>query len=334
MQKPIISLINCPGYVDLPALFPKERRYISIIDSSIAEMYRSYFPHPQIVIDVSEECKSIKEVERLATLLLEMEADRETVIVAVGGGVITDLVGFVASTYMRGLPFIFVPTTLLAMVDASIGGKNGVNLGVYKNIIGVFRQPECTVVCPQFLQTLPQKEYRQGLAEMVKSFIIADRERYFDFMNLPEKERQEYKTIAPFITAAASIKRAIVESDPVEKGERKLLNLGHTFAHAIELVENISHGEAVGIGITLAAKLSVRLSLLDQLECNTIISGLEKIGLRTGSPVKMDQVTDGFKKDKKRSGDVIHFVLIKKIGEAVVVPLQIDKLKELLYDLS
>jgi 3-dehydroquinate synthase len=190
----------------------------------------------------------------------------------------------------------------------------------------VFRQPECTVVCPQFLQTLPQKEYRQGLAEMVKSFIIADRDAFFAF----EKE----KDISLFIWKAAAIKSAIVERDPYEKGERKLLNLGHTFAHAIELRENISHGEAVGIGLALAAKLSVKLSLLDPKECDLILSCLFRIGLTTSSPVKMDKLIESIKKDKKRSGDVIHFVLIKKIGEAVVVPLQIDKLKELLYDLS
>ena len=334
MQSTLISLITCSSCEEIPSHFPEEKRFVVIIDSSVVDRYGSYLPHPQIKIDVSEKSKSLKEVERITALLMEREADRETVIVVVGGGVITDLGGFIASTYMRGLSFIFVPTTLLAMVDASIGGKNGVNLGVYKNIIGTFRQPQHTIICPEFLETLPEREYRAGLAEMVKSFIIADRETYFEFMNLAEESRREYRAISPYIFKAAKIKRAIVERDPFEKGERKLLNLGHTFAHAIELENNISHGEAVGIGIALAARLSVKLSLLEREECETIVAGLQQIGLKTTSPVKMCQVTEILKRDKKRSGNMINFVLIKKIGEAVIHPLHIDELKEILYDMS
>ena len=334
MKDTLISLKTCSSCDEIPSLLPKERRLITIIDASVADRFGKYFSHPQIKISVSEENKSLKEVERIAMLLIEMEADRDTTIVAVGGGALTDLVGFAASTYMRGIPFIFVPTTLLAMVDASIGGKNGVNLGVYKNIIGVFRQPEYTLICPEFLETLPEKEYRNGLAEMIKSFIIADRTSFFIFMSLSKENWKEHKTIAPFISKAAAIKSAIVERDPIEKGERKLLNLGHTFAHAIELKEQLPHGEAVGIGIALAAKLSVKLSLLNSEECNTIITGLQQFDLNTVSPVKMNEVVDILKKDKKRSGDMINFILIKKIGETVIYPLHVDNLKELLYELS
>ena len=334
MQSNIISIKNCSGCGDILAHFPKEKRFVSIIDASIAPIYNSYLPHPQVHISVSEKFKRLKEVERLALLLMEMDVDRDTTIVAVGGGVITDLVGFVASTYMRGLPFIFVPTTLLAMVDASIGGKNGVNLMNYKNIIGLFRMPEFTLICPQFLQTLPPKEFRNGWAEMVKSFIMADRQSYFAFMSLTEEQLNLYPEIAPYLLKAAEIKMTIVERDPLEKGERKLLNLGHTFAHAMELEGRIPHGAAVGIGIALAAKLSVKLSLLDQSECDTIVRGLLQVGLPTASPIPMNRMVDSMKRDKKRSGEVINLILIKKIGEAVVYPLPVSKLKEALHDLS
>jgi len=334
MNNSIVSLKTCALCREIPDLLPKKGRIITIIDAAIVQNYGTYFPMPQISINTSEKSKSLKMVERITTMLLALEADRETTIVAAGGGVVTDLCGFVASTYMRGVPFVFVPTTLLAMVDAAIGGKNGVNLSVYKNIIGLFRMPEHTIVCPHFLHTLPPKEYKEGLAEMVKSFILADREAFFTFISLSKETQSDYKSISPYIFKAAAIKRAIVERDPFEKGERKLLNLGHTFAHAIELTKNISHGKAVGIGIALAAKLSVKRSLLKQEECDTIIAGLNKIGLKTSSPVPMSKVVDVIKKDKKRSGDVIHFVLIRKIGEAVIHPLPINELNDILYDLS
>ena len=330
MNNSIVSLKTCASCSEIPALLPQKGRIITIMDAAIADNYGTYFPMPQISINTSEKSKSLKMVERIASLLMAAGADRETTIVAAGGGVVTDLCGFVASTYMRGVSFVFVPTTLLAMADAAIGGKNGVNLNIYKNVIGVFRMPEYTIVCPQFLQTLPLKEYKEGWAEMVKSFIIADREAFFACIGLSKEQRSDCTAISPYIFKAAAIKRAIVERDPFEKGERKLLNLGHTFAHAIELTKKISHGKAVGIGIALAAKLSVKCSLLEQKECDAIIAGLNKIGLNTTSPIPMSEVVDVIKRDKKRSGDVIHFVLIKKIGEAVIHPLPVNELKELL----
>ena len=312
-----------------------QKRYITLIDSIVADNFDSIFPSPSIKIKLTEGDKVFEQVERLSSLLLDMEADRETTLIIAGGGVLTDLGAFTASIYMRGIPFILVPTTLLAMVDAAIGGKNGVNLGNYKNILGTFRQPQHTIICPQLLKTLPQNEYHNGLAELLKTFIIADRKSYFEFIHKMDSSAiDNIEFIAPYIAKAASIKANIVERDQFDKGERRLLNFGHTFAHAIELSENIPHGLAVAKGIILAARLSERLSILNKDELYAIEDGFKRTGFDTSMSVSIESLTNIIKRDKKRNGDIINFVLVKRVGTGIVYPVHISDLKDILHDLS
>ncbi|HBZ25703.1 MAG TPA: hypothetical protein DEO54_05605 [Rikenellaceae bacterium] len=203
----------------------------------------------------------------------------------------------------------------------------------YKNVLGVIRQPSFTLICPQFLKTLPQSDIKGGLAEMLKTLILKDREGYCKAASLL-KRGYTLEELSPYISRAAAIKAKIVESDQFENGERKLLNLGHTFAHAIEKEIGTSHGEAVAIGIILAARLSVKLGILAHQEAVTIEEDFIKIGLETKSPIKPELLFSSMKRDKKRSGDSISFILIERIGKCTIHPVQIARLEEALYDLS
>jgi 3-dehydroquinate synthase len=328
-----IKLLSCNSLNEVSHLLPKEKRVIVIIDSNIKAIYGKYFPFPHIEVIASEKEKSLSVVADIARKLMDIEADRDTFLLAVGGGITTDIAAFTASIYFRGVDFALVPTTLLSQVDAAIGGKNGVNLDGYKNVLGVIKQPLFTLICPQFLKTLPQSDIKGGLAEMLKTLIIKDREGYCMAASLI-KRGYTLEELAPYIQKAAEIKAAIVEGDMYEKGERKLLNLGHTFAHAIEKESGVPHGEAVAIGIILAARLSVKLNILDSREASAIEEDFIKIGLETKSPLKPELLFSSMKRDKKRSGDTISFILIERIGKCVIYPVQIARLEEALYDLS
>ena len=329
-MNPNLQTISFSSLEEIKSLLGNNQRLITIIDSTVSKYYGNFFPSQKIEVEIGEGNKVFSEVEKIAAALLKMEADRDTLIVIAGGGVLCDLGAFTASIYMRGIPFILIPTTLLAMTDAAIGGKNGINIGVYKNILGLFRQPQKTIICPEFLKTLPEKEYRNGLSELLKTFIVGDKESFLKVIPIMSDPNK----IIPYITKAASIKREIVERDPFDKGERRLLNLGHTFAHALELSENIPHGAAVAKGIVLAAKLSVKLSFLSKAEQNIIKESLDIAGFNVSSPVKMEPLINIICRDKKRSGDIINFVLIKRIGETMVYPVHLSDLKDILYDLS
>lgn len=340
METETIKTYYCSGLADIKGYLPKERRIIVLIDSAIQEMYGYLFPYPTIEIDASEKSKSFTKVEEITFRLMEMGADRGTFLLIVGGGILSDLGGFVASLYFRGIDCAYVPTTLLAQVDASIGGKCAINVGGFKNILGIVRQPDFTLFCGEFLNSLPKKEVEAGLAEMIKTFLLSDRAAYFDAVDTLTGTNPFLKRIAsfsellPFIKKAVEIKIMVVERDPFENGERKLLNLGHTFAHALEKLCSLSHGEAVSIGMALAAKLSVKLRLLDKSEGDKIVRDLELLGLPVKSPVPARELAQIITKDKKRDGDSIQFVLLKSIGTSVLHPISIDRLKGVLNDLS
>ena len=328
-----VKLLNCSSPEEIPHLLPQTKRVIVIIDSKVKALYGKHFPYPQIEINASEKEKSLSTLSAIASKLMDLEADRDTFLLVVGGGITTDIGAFTACLYFRGVEFALVPTTLLSQVDAAIGGKNGVNLEGYKNVLGVIRQPANTIICPEFLKTLPQSEIKSGVAEMLKTLILKDRENYCRSASLL-KRSYTMDELAPYISKAASIKAQIVENDLFENGERKLLNLGHTFAHAIEKERGIPHGEAVAIGIVLAARLSVKLGLLASAEATTIEEDFIKIGLETKSPLKPEHMISSMKRDKKRSGETISFILIERIGKCVIYPVQIARLEEALYDLS
>ena len=293
-----------------------------------------------IGLETSEEGKTMETVLALERQLLEADATRGALLVAVGGGITTDLVGFTAAIYKRGVRYANVPTTLLAMVDASIGGKTGVNLDDYKNMLGAFRMPEFTYLCPEPLRTLPERECKAGLAEMLKTFLLADGPLYGEavrFFATAQNDRgagaklaQNAPGVQRFIEAAARIKAQIVERDPLEGGERAKLNLGHSFGHAIEHEArqrgtDISHGEAVAMGIILAAELSERLDVAQKGLSAQLEADFTRLGLPVESPFPVEDLVEALRKDKKAApGGQVKFVLLRAPGDVVLQELPYD----------
>ena len=276
-----------------------------------------------IAIEASEELKTMDTVLWICRALLDAGASRGAILLAVGGGITTDLAGFAASIYKRGIRYANLPTTLLAQVDAAIGGKTGVNLDNYKNMLGVIVLPEFIFICPEVLKTLPQREFRCGAAELLKTFLIGDAAAYSEAVGALSGG----KPLGALIGKAAAIKEEIVSRDLYEKGERRVLNLGHTFAHAIEHEarlrgDDIAHGEAVSMGIILAARLSDSLGLSKAATANGLAAQLEadfaSCGLPVACPYPVPVLAEAMGKDKKASGDGVAFVLPVAPGEVVV----------------
>ena len=285
-----------------------------------------------ITIGTGEAKKTLDTVQEIYAQLLSIRADRSAFIVGVGGGMVCDITGFAASTFMRGVRFGFVATSLLAQVDASVGGKNGVNFQGYKNMVGLFHQPEFVICDLEVLKTLPAREVSCGLAEIVKHAAIADAD-LFDYM---EKHAEsilalDREAIEKLVLRSVEIKSAIVSRDETEQGERRLLNFGHTFGHAIEKVSGVSHGEAVGMGMALASALSVKKGLLSEQEDRRLRNLLKSLQLPNKFSASPQKIWDAIDKDKKRAGDRVHFILLAGMGNAVVEPIAIEELKEMLY---
>jgi 3-dehydroquinate synthase len=279
-----------------------------------------------------EGSKTLATAQLLYRSLLEREADRRSWLVGVGGGIVCDVTGFVASTYLRGLPFGFVASTLLAQVDASVGGKNGVNLDGFKNLVGTFRQPRFVLCDLELLSTLPARELRCGLAELIKAAAVA-RPSLFAFL---EERAGDVLALEPAsleraVLEAVEIKAGIVAADETEQGQRRKLNFGHTLGHAIEATRQLPHGEAVSIGMAVASDLSVRLGLLPAQEARRLEQLLERVGLPTRAELDRDAVLAAMAVDKKRAGDEVHLVLLQgQLGNAVVRPVPIKELEALL----
>ena len=250
---------------------------------------------------------------------------------AVGGGITTDLVGFAAVIYKRGIRYANVPTTLLAQVDAAIGGKTGVNLDGYKNMLGAFRMPEFTVLEASFLQTLPPREFRCGLAELLKTFLLGDGAAYGALVSsLKSAPNKDERGIEDDIRRAAAIKARIVTEDPEEHGVRAKLNLGHTFGHAIEHEArlhgaDITHGEAVAMGIVLAAELSERLGVAQKGLSAQLKADFSRLGLPVDCPYPVEDLVEALRKDKKAvAGGKVKFVLLRAPGDVVLQELPYD----------
>jgi 3-dehydroquinate synthase len=226
------------------------RKAIIITDSNLLKHYKSFFPFgvPVIEIGLGEKNKTLKTLELIFDKLLELETDRSTFIVAIGGGIVCDVAGFAASAFMRGLPFGFVSTTLLSQVDASVGGKNGVNFRGFKNMIGVFSQPDFVICDTELFKTLDRKEFISGFSEIIKAGAIKDLQ-LFDYCekHAVEALSMNHEVLEKMVHDSVLVKAKVVEADEREKGERRLLNFGHTFAHAIEKKTGILHGEAVSM---------------------------------------------------------------------------------------
>ena len=284
-----------------------------------------------MALETSEEGKPLETVQALERWLLQEDASRSALLLAVGGGITTDLVGFAAAIYKRGIRYANVPTTLLAQVDAAIGGKTGVNLDGYKNMLGAFRMPEFTVLEAAFLRTLPPREFRCGLAELLKTFLIGDGAAYGALVSsLQSAQNKDERGIEDDIRRAAAIKARIVAEDPEEHGVRAKLNLGHTFGHAIEHEArlhgaDITHGEAVAMGIVLAAELSERLGVAQKGLSAQLKADFSRLGLPVDCPYPVEDLVEALRKDKKAVADgKVKFVLLRAPGDVVLQVLPYD----------
>lgn len=307
------------------------RKTIVVIDENVNNLYPTLFAEfPRIIVQLGEQNKNMETVAYIYEQLIEMEADRHTFLLGVGGGITSDVVGFVAATFMRGIEFGFVATTLMAQVDASIGGKNGVNFNRYKNMVGTFTQPAFVWCDARFLTTLSPRERNAGFAEIIKYGLIWDETILQEIENceniLTEMNLRLYTSL---ITKCAAIKAQVVNMDAQEKGLRKILNFGHTFGHALEKFSSkYNHGEAVSIGMVIALKLSVKIAELDIHVAERAIAILEKTSLPTVvSKDLFPQITEFISMDKKRNESNMDFVVLRKIGEAAVVSIDLNTLK-------
>lgn len=375
------KITDVTGYLKgYPAVFVVADRQVKssaeqVVKAHEEQKLEGTLPHPSnlLLLDVSEENKSMSTVLEICKWLMDNDADRNALLLAIGGGITTDMAGFAASIYKRGIRFAYVPTTFLSQVDAAIGGKTGVNFENYKNILGVIRQPEFTYICPEVLGTLPYRDFLSGAAELLKTFIIDNTgnnyEKAVEVLSEIHGSIDRKQAIASHLAeiedlaaAAAKIKAGIVERDEFECGERRKLNLGHTFAHAIESVSisghngsmsghnggksGVTHGEAVAMGMIMAAKASERYynlasespsrpeniagqndtatseggeSLSSRLACD-----FSRCGLPTECPFPPESLSGAMKKDKKAENGIVHFVLIRAIGDVRIEDLPVE----------
>ena len=281
-----------------------------------------------IILQPGEEYKVQATVNTIIEQLIAIQADRKFTLVGVGGGVITDLTGYAASVYMRGIKFGFVPTSLLAMVDASIGGKNGVDVGVYKNLVGTIRQPSFLLYDMVFLNTLPQNEWVNGFAEIIKHACIKDAAMFRELeANSLKKYQNKQTLICKLVQRNVMIKTRVVQKDEFENGDRKLLNFGHTLGHALENQYDLSHGQAVSIGMTYASLLS--RSLLGFKDPERVLQLIGKYDLPTFADFDRNEVFEVLKMDKKRERKDINYILLEKIGKGVIRKIPLDQVREL-----
>lgn len=308
-----------------------DRKLCIVTDTNVAPLYLETVKKAlaEISVEISEfvfpageASKNIKTVECLYEILIEKEFDRKSLLVALGGGVVGDLTGFAAATYLRGIDFIQVPTTLLAQVDSSVGGKTGVDFLCYKNMVGAFHQPRLVYMNFSTLATLPSQEFSCGMGEILKTGLICDKD-FFEFLyrNVQQIQSLDRKAVSDMVRRCCAIKAGVVERDPREQGERALLNLGHTVGHAIEKLKNFSmlHGQCVAVGLVAAAKLSQARGLLTAEETAKI----ENVCLSYELPVritglKAEDILAATKKDKKMAQGRIRFILMDGIGRSFI----------------
>ena len=306
---------------------------IIITDENVYNAHEKRFKNwNTMVLQAGEEFKIQATIDKIVDSLIKMEADRKTTLVGVGGGVITDITGYAASVYMRGIRFGFIPTSVLGMVDASIGGKNGIDVGVYKNLVGIIRQPSFILHDMVFLNSLPQAEWENGFAEIIKHACIKDAAM---FAELEAKSLKHYssrqKSICELVQKNAMIKAAVVKRDEFEKGDRRLLNFGHTLGHALENQYDLSHGQAISIGMTYACHISEQLTGFKQTE--KVVNLLQQYGLPTYASFNKQKVFDVLKMDKKRERKEMNYVLLDRIGKGVVKSIPLNQLEKIIQSL-
>lgn len=317
----------------ISTLNTKERRICVVTDSNVGPLYADQVCSAisgicrqcdLFVFPAGEEYKNLDTVKQLYTFLIEKHYDRGDFLVALGGGVTGDLTGFTAATYLRGIQFIQIPTTLLSQVDSSIGGKTGVDFDAYKNMVGAFHMPSLVYICTSVLKTLTQEQFACGMGEIVKHGLIRDPEYFFWLKEHAEQiQLRDLDVCERMILVSDQIKRDVVEKDPTEKGERAHLNFGHTLGHAIEKLMNfrLFHGQCVALGCIAAAYISAQRGHLSMEQVDMIRDYMKLFGLPShigNMGLDIDQIIHTTKSDKKMDSGKIKFVLLRSIGEAYV----------------
>lgn len=305
------------------------------IHSHYSQIYSGF---PVIIIGTGEGVKTLATVEEIMRRLIEYRAHRKTFLLGIGGGIVCDIAGFAASIYMRGMPFGFVSTSLLSQVDASVGGKNGVNIDGLKNMAGIINQPEFVICDHEMLQTLPDVEYTNGIAELVKTACL-DSEGLFDFISVNREKllKRDSETVSEAVYRSVKFKADIVEQDEREESVRRILNLGHTLGHAVEKVKGTKHGFAVSAGIGFALEMSESYGLLGR----SVVDEVKELIKYFGLPCAISELTvqkdipdliTAVESDKKKGGDSINFILLEGIGRSVIRNIKSDELMKYIYD--
>ena len=315
----------------LPTLLP-HKRVVVVSDTNIDRHYHSLIePYDHVLIGLGEASKTLLTLDAIYRRFIELGVDRSCFVLAIGGGIVTDVAGFAASTFMRGLEFGFISTSLLGQVDASVGGKNGVNVEGYKNMVGTFTQPKFVICDVDLLRTLSPREFRTGLAEIIKAAVIADAELFemleqADFSTL----QRDSDSLREMVYRAIKVKADIVERDERESGDRRLLNLGHTLAHAIEKSSSkFNHGEAVAVGLAMIAEVAANRDMLAVADKERIVNLLLRAGFALEPPVEVRTLLKAVKRDKKAEGDSIHVVFPLGVGHCCVEKMPIEEFKAL-----
>jgi 3-dehydroquinate synthase len=328
--------INIPGarsdimvgeqWESVTSWLPKDGVVI-ITDHTVRELYGDKFPDfPVFSFWPGEGSKRLEVVEHLANQLLEAGVDRNGFLLAIGGGVVSDIAGFLASIYMRGIRCGYISTTLLSQVDASTGGKNGVNLGGTKNMIGTFRQPEFVICDPAMLGSLSEEDYLSGLAELIKTAIIGDYELFEQIEKSYDRIiARKSDLLCDLVAKSVRFKASVVSADEMENGLRRILNFGHTYGHAIELQKKLKHGFAVASGMELATVFSYERNYIDNKESERIIGLLKKFNLTGKYDLTDDQLERIVVHDKKKTGKDINFIFTHGIGKAEVEKIPVNE---------
>ena len=315
----------------LPALLPA-KRVVVVSDTNIDRHYHSLIePYDHILIGLGESSKTLLTLDVIYRRFIELGVDRSCFVLAIGGGIVTDVAGFAASTFMRGLEFGFISTSLLGQVDASVGGKNGVNVDGYKTMVGTFTQPKFVICDVDLLRTLSPREFRTGLAEIIKAAVIADAE-LFDMLEQTDFStlQRDTERLSEMVYRAIKVKADIVERDERESGDRRLLNLGHTLAHAIEKSSTkMNHGEAVAVGLALIAEVATAREMLAVADKERIVALLQRAGFMLDAPVEIRTLLKAVTKDKKAEGNDIHIVFPVGIASCKVVKMPLEEFKSL-----
>ncbi len=326
-----VEYIFDASFSQLSLLYPRDKIVI-VTDENVFKHHEEKFKeYATIKLPAGEEFKQQRTVDDIISQLLELQADKQTVLVGVGGGVVTDMAGYAASIYKRGIKLMLVPTSVLAMVDAAVGGKNGVDVGPFKNMVGTVYQPDHLLFDYGFLDTLPEEEWVNGFAEIIKHACIKDAS-FFDFLSQKDLAdfRNDKNLLSALIEKNVSIKTTVVLKDEFETGDRKLLNFGHTIGHAIENMYNLPHGHAISIGMVAAATISEEINNFHSADKQKIIALLEQYHLPVKHAFDKDDMWNILVMDKKRTNDMMSFILLDAIGAAVVKPISLVQLKDLI----